>query len=216
MTDSPKTPEPPSAAPATDSEPQIEAGQLGKMALEVGPIAVFFVAVNWQGNIFVATAAFMIATTIALTVSRVVCGRIPLMPLISGVLVLVFGGLTLWLQEELFIKIKPTVVNLLFASVLFGGLYFGQSLLKYLFGEVFRLEERGWRILTMRWATFFVFLAIVNEVVWRSFSTEFWTGFKLFGIMPITMIFAISQIGLLKRYEKRPVQVQHKDHPESD
>jgi intracellular septation protein len=182
-------------------EAGVEPAQLGKMLLEVGPIAIFFVAVNWLGDIFWATGAFMIATVIALTVSRSLFGRIPLMPLISGVLVLVFGALTLWLQEEFFIKIKPTVVNLLFASVLFGGLMAGHSLLRYLFGEVFRLEDRGWRVLTMRWACFFVFLAVVNEIVWRSFSTEFWTAFKLFGIMPITMIFAISQIGLLKRYE---------------
>ena len=127
-----------------------------------------------------------------------------MMPLVSGVFVCVFGGLTLWMQEELFIKLKPTIVNSLFAAILFVGLLNGRSLLKYLFGEVFQLREPGWRILTFRWACFFVFLAIVNEIVWRSFSTDFWAGFKLFGIMPITMIFAVSQIGLLQRYKDKP------------
>ena len=197
---------------ADPAEPGIEPAQWGKMLLEVGPIAVFFL-VNWYAKIFWATGAFMIATVIALVVSRSIFGRIPLMPLVSGILVLVFGGLTLWLHEDFFIKIKPTVVNLLFAAVLFGGLLFGQSLLRYLFGEVFRLQERGWRLLTIRWACFFVFLALVNEVVWRSFSTEFWTAFKLFGIMPITMIFAILQVGLLKRYEKPHPEITQKDNP---
>lgn len=183
-----------------DDEPAAEPAHLGKMLLEVGPLAVFFVA-NSYAQIFWATGAFMIATIVALVVSRAIYGRIPIMPLISGVLVLVFGGLTLWLHEEFFIKIKPTVVNLLFAAALFGGLFAGHYLLRYVFGEVFRLTDRGWRLLTVRWASFFVFLAVLNEIIWRSFSTEFWAAFKLFGIMPITMVFAISQIALLKRYE---------------
>lgn len=187
-----------------------EGGQLLKLALEFGPILIFFLAnqfgedllgVSKQAKIFWATGAFMIATFVALVASKLLFGRIPTMPLVSGVFVGVFGGLTLWLQEELFIKLKPTIVNLLFAAILFGGLVSGQSLLKYLFGDVFRLREPGWRILTFRWACFFVFLAMLNEIVWRGFSTEFWAGFKLFGIMPITMAFAVAQIGLIKRYE---------------
>ena len=125
------------------------------------------------------------------------------MPLVGGVFVLGFGAITLFLQDEFFIKIKPTVVNLMFASILFGGLAMGHALLKFLFGEVFRLEERGWKLLTFRWACFFVFLAILNEFIWRSFSTDFWAGFKLFGVMPITMVFAISQVGLLNKYQLR-------------
>lgn len=203
-----------SAKPETTAEAGksdgLEPGQLGKLALEFGPLLIFFLTnqfgedllgVGKQAKIFWATGIFMVATFIALTASKILYGRIPTMPLVSGVFVGIFGGLTLWLQEELFIKLKPTIVNLLFAAILFGGLLSGRSLLKHLFGDVFRLREPGWRILTFRWACFFVVLAVLNEIVWRSFSTDFWAGFKLFGIMPITMAFAIAQIGLIKRYE---------------
>ncbi len=184
----------------TVAEPQLEQGQLAKLVLEAGPLVVFFVANSYFG-IFPATGAFMVATILALTVSRLKYGRIPVMPLVSGFFVLTFGALTLYFQEEYFIKIKPTIVNLLFSTILFGGLLAGHSLLRYLFGEVFKLQDRGWRLLTFRWACFFVFLAVVNEVVWRNFSTEFWAGFKLMGVMPITMIFALSQIALLQKYD---------------
>jgi intracellular septation protein len=120
---------------------------------------------------------------------------------VTGIFVLVFGGLTLWLQDDHFIKIKPTIVNGLFAAILFGGLVTGRLFLKIVFGDVMRLSEEGWRSLTVRWALFFVFLAILNEIIWRGFSTDAWVAFKVFGIMPITFLFAIAQIGLLKRYE---------------
>ena len=187
---------------ADQQEPEIDTTQLLKLLLEAGPVVVFFVA-NAYAQIFWATGAFMIATIVALIVSRTFFGRIPIMPLISGACILFFGGLTLILQEEFFIKIKPTIVNLMFATILFGGLFMGHSLIKYLLGEVYKLEDRGWQLLTFRWACFFVFLAILNEVIWRSFSTDFWISFKLWGVMPITMIFAISQIGLMQRYELR-------------
>ena len=183
-----------------DEQPEIDTTQLLKMAVEVGPVVVFFIA-NAYAEIFWATGIFMVATVIALLVSRALFGRVPIMPLISGVLILFFGALTLVFQEEFFIKIKPTIVNLMFASVLFGGLLMGHSLIKYLLGEVYKLQDEGWRLLSLRWACFFVFLAILNEVIWRSFSTDFWISFKLWGVMPITMIFAISQLGLLKQYE---------------
>ena len=183
-------------------EPEFDPNQLMKLLLEAGPLVVFFVT-NSYAKIFWATGAFMVATTIALIVSRVVFKRIPLMPLVGGIFVLGFGAVTLLLQDEFYIKIKPTVVNLVFASILFGGLLMGKSLLKYLFGEVFHLREPGWRIFTFRWACFFVFLAVLNEFIWRSFSTDFWAGFKLFGVMPITMAFAISQLGLIKKYDTR-------------
>jgi intracellular septation protein len=185
-----------------ESEPELSANQFLKLLLEMGPLAVFFLTNSYKG-IFWGTGTFMVATVIALTVSRALFGRVPVMPLVSGFFVLVFGGLTLLLQDELFIKMKPTIVNTLFASILFGGLLFGYSLLKQLFGEVFRLREPGWRLLTFRWACFFVGLALLNEIVWRSFSTDFWVSFKVFGIMPLTLAFALSQIGLLKRYSER-------------
>ncbi|MEO0729293.1 MAG: septation protein IspZ, partial [Pseudomonadota bacterium] len=110
------------------------------------------------------------------------------------------------LQNELFIKIKPTIVNLLFATLLAGGLYFKRPLLKYLLGDSFALTDRGWTLLTIRWALFFVFLAVLNEVVWRSFSTDFWAGFKFFGVMPITMVFAISQLPLIMKHQTQSAQ----------
>ena len=181
-------------------EPEVSALQLVKMLLEIGPLVVFFLVNSYRG-VFWGTAAFMIATVIALVASKLLVGRIPIMPLLSGFFVLVFGGLTLLLHDDLFIKMKPTIVNSLFATILFGGLWYGQALLKYLFGEVFHLTEQGCRVLTYRWACFFVVLAVVNEVVWRSTTTEFWISFKIWGIMPLTMAFAIAQIGLLKRHE---------------
>ncbi len=171
-----------------------------KLLVEVGPLVVFFV-VNSRAGIFWGTGTFMAATVISLIASRILLGRIPVMPLVTGVCVLVFGGLTLWLQDDHFIKIKPTIVNALFASVLFAGLWWGQSFLKIVFGDVFRLTEEGWRKLTLRWACFFVFLAVLNEIVWRSFSTDAWVSFKVFGIMPLTMAFAVAQIGLLRQHE---------------
>jgi len=174
--------------------------QFLKLLVEVGPLVVFFV-VNARAGIFWGTGIFMVATVISLIASRVLFGRVPVMPLVSGVCVMVFGGLTLWLQDANFIKIKPTIVNTLFAGALFIGLFAGQSLLRIVFGEVFRLTEEGWRKLTLRWACFFVFLAVLNEIVWRSFSTDVWVSFKVFAIMPLTLAFAVAQIGLLRQYE---------------
>ncbi|MES0384645.1 MAG: septation protein A [Hyphomicrobium sp.] len=185
-----------------DSQPQDLRGQLLKLLVEVGPLVVFFV-MNARAGIFWGTGGFMVAIVISLIASRILFGRVPVMPLVTGVFVLVFGGLTLWLQDEQFIKIKPTLVNALFAGALFTGLLVGRSLLKIVFGEVFRLTDEGWRKLTFRWACFFTFLAVLNEVVWRSFSTDVWVSFKVFGIMPLTMIFAIAQMGLLKQHEPR-------------
>jgi intracellular septation protein len=191
----------PDHRPKTEGEtPEVDPSQIWKLVLEAGPLVVFFVA-NSYGGIFSATGLFMAATIVSLTVSRVKFGRIPIMPLVSGLFVLIFGALTLYLQEDFFIKIKPTIVNLLFASILFGGLMAGHSLLRHLFGEVFNLTDKGWRLLTFRWACFFVFLAVLNEFIWRNFSTDFWAAFKLMGVMPITMIFAIAQLGLVQKYD---------------
>lgn len=189
--------------------PEVSKEQLVKLLVELGPLLVFFL-VNWQAGkylddpkqaIFWGTGTFIVATMVSLLASRVLFGKLSVMPLVTGLFVVVFGGLTLWLQNDLFIKLKPTIVNSFFAAILLGGLAFGQSFLKYPFGDVFKLTEEGWRHLTLRWAMFFVVLAVLNEIVWRNFSTDTWVSFKVFGIFPLTMAFGLAQIGLLKRYE---------------
>lgn len=170
-----------------------------KFLIEVGPLGVFFFA-NSRFDIFTATAAFMVAVTISLAANYALERRLPAMPLVTAVFVLVMGGLTLYLQDDLFIKIKPTITNLLFAGILLGGLAWGKLFLRYVFGAAFRLEDAGWRILTIRWSLFFVFLAIVNEIVWRTFDTDTWVNFKVFGIMPLTFIFALAQLPVVKRH----------------
>ena len=185
-----------------------------KLALEIGPLIVFFFA-NARGEwltatfpvleafgdpIFLATGLFMIATAVALSVSWLLVRSLPIMPLVSGVVVFVFGALTLWLQDDIFIKMKPTIVNTLFGVVLLGGLAFGKSLLGYVFESAFRLDAEGWRKLTRRWGLFFLFLAIVNEIVWRNFSTDAWVAFKVWGIMPITLAFTMTQMPLIMRH----------------
>jgi intracellular septation protein len=191
-----------------------EINPLLKLALELGPLLVFFFAnargewlverfpalAAFGGPIFIATALFMIATAIALAVSWSLTRTLPMMPLVSGVVVFVFGGLTLWLQDDVFIKMKPTIINTLFGAVLLGGLWFGKSLLGYVFDSAFSLDAEGWRKLTLRWGLFFLFLAIVNEIVWRSFSTDTWVAFKVWGIMPITILFTFSQMPLIMRH----------------
>ena len=177
--------------------------QLIKLALELGPLLVFFF-VNARLDIFAATAWFMGAMVLSLALSWVLLKRIAVMPLVTGAVVLVFGTLTLLLQDDTFIKMKPTIVNSLFAITLLGGLAFGQSLLKYVFGEVYKLKPEGWRKLTINWGLFFVFLAVSNEVVWRTFDTDFWVAFKVWGIMPITVVFSMLQLPILTRYALDP------------
>ena len=173
-----------------------------KFALELGPLLVFFVA-NTRAGLFYGTGAFMAATAVSLIASWFLIRRIPIMPLVTGVVVLIFGGLTLWLQDELFIKLKPTIVNTLFGVTLLIGLAFGKSLLAIVFEAAFNLTDEGWKKLTLRWALFFFVLALVNEVVWRNFSTDFWVAFKLWGVMPLTFLFALTQVPLLTRYEAK-------------
>jgi intracellular septation protein len=194
-----------SETPQSQIEAMSPRKQALKLLVEIGPLVVFFIG-NTQYDIFVATGAFMAATAVSLLASRVIFKRVPAMPLVTGVFVFVMGGLTLYLHDELFIKLKPTIVNVLFASILLGGLAYGHSLLKYLFSDVFQLLDEGWRKLTLRWALFFLFLAVLNEIVWRFFSTDFWVAFKVFGIMPLTLIFSIMQLGLMQRYQIDPSQ----------
>lgn len=172
-----------------------------RLALDLGPLLLFF-GLNAYFGIFAATAGFMVAIMIALAVSRVVTGQFAKMPLVTAVFVLVFGGLTLWLQDETFIKIKPTIIYLLFAGLLLGGLALGRNFLQVLLGEAFSLAPEGWRLLTLRWSGFFFFLAILNEFVWRSFSTDTWVSFKVFGFLPLTLVFAALQVGLLQKYAR--------------
>jgi intracellular septation protein len=183
---------------AADRKP--DENPLLKLVLELGPLALFFFA-NARWGIFTATGLFMVAVLVSLVLSRRLTGRWPVMPVISAVVVTVFGGLTLILHDDLFIKLKPTIVNSLFGAVLLGGLAFGRPLLAYVFDTVFNLTQEGWKKLTFRWALFFFFLALVNEVVWRTQTTDFWVAFKVFGIMPITLVFGALQYPLLQRYD---------------
>lgn len=191
-----------------------EISPLLKLALELGPLGIFFLF-NARGEqiaaafpvlqsvgkpIFLATAAFMVAITVSLIVSYSLTRRLPVMPLVSGVVVLIFGALTLWLHDELFIKLKPTIINTLFGSILLIGLLFGKSLLGYVFDSAFKLTDEGWRRLTLRWGLFFFVLALINEIVWRNFSTDFWVNFKVFGVMPITLLFTLTQLPLIQKH----------------
>jgi intracellular septation protein len=177
--------------------------QLIKIGLELGPLVVFFV-VNAYADIFAATAWFMGAMVVSLTLSWLVLKRVAVMPLVTGAVVLVFGGLTLYLQDDTFIKMKPTIVNSLFGATLLGGLLFGQSLLRYVFGDVYKLKPQGWLVLTLRWGIFFFVLAALNELIWRNFSTDLWVTFKVWGIMPLTVVFSMFQLPLLSKYAPEP------------
>jgi intracellular septation protein len=171
-----------------------------KLALDIGPLVLFF-AVNAKIGIYAATGVFMAAVLIALAVSYALTRHIAIMPLVTAIIVLVFGGLTLVLHNDTFIKLKPTIIYALFAGALLGGLAFGKPLLGIVFDSVFDLTEEGWRKLTWRWAIFFVFLAVVNEIVWRTQTTDFWVSFKLFGVVPLTFIFGALQYPLLQKYQ---------------
>jgi len=188
---------------------------LFKLATELGPLIVFFVA-NAKFNLFVATGAFMVAIVAAMITSYVVTRHVPLMALVTGVIVLVFGTLTLVLHDETFIKVKPTIIYGLFASILGGGLLFGRSFIAILFDQMFNLTPQGWRSLTFRWALFFVGMALLNEAIWRTQSTDFWVAFKAFGVIPLTMIFALAQMPLIKRHHLEPASLESSEEDAGD
>ena len=178
-----------------------------KLALDIGPLVLFFAA-NARWHIFVATAVFMVAVLIALAVSYVLTRHLAVMPMVTAVIVLVFGGATLVLHDATFIKLKPTIIYVLFGGALLGGLAFGKPLLGIVFDQMFHLTDEGWRKLTIRWALFFLVLAVLNEIVWRNFSTDVWVSFKLFGVVPLTFVFAGLQYPLLQKYEAKPEPAQ--------
>ena len=178
-----------------------------KLATELGPLIVFFIA-NAKFGLFVATGAFMVAIIAAMIASYVVTRHVPMMAIVTAVIVIVFGTLTLVLHDETFIKVKPTIIYGLFAAILGGGLLFGRSFIAILFNQMFNLTPKGWRILTMRWALFFLGMAALNEIVWRTQSTDFWVAFKAFGAIPITMIFAMTQMPMVKRYHLEPATLE--------
>ena len=183
-----------------DIKPEHGMRKLYATLLEIGPLILFF-AVTAKWEIRTGTVVFMIATAIAVPCFRWLEGRWPIMPMVGGFFVLVFGGLTIWLDNSIFIKLKPTVVNCLFGLILGGGLLVQKRpLLKPIFGAAFQLTDEGWRKLTLRWALFFFVLAIVNEIAWRNLSDATWAASKAFVSFPLTMIFAFFQIPLLKRY----------------
>jgi len=170
-----------------------------KLVLDIGPLVLFFVA-NSRFGIFTATAVFMVAVLIALAVAYAQTRRVEIMPLVTAVIVLIFGGLTLVLHNDTFIKLKPTIIYVLFGGTLAAGMLLGKSFLGVLFDSVFDLTAEGWRKLTWRWVFFFFALAVLNEIVWRNFSTDFWVSFKLFGVVPLTLLFGAAQYPLLTKY----------------
>ena len=183
---------------------------LAKLALDFGPLVLFFFA-NSYGGIFFATAAFMLAIVMALAIQYVLVRRIPVVPLATAAIVLVFGALTLWLQNETFIKVKPTLIYALFGATLLFGLMTKKPLLEMVFDSVFSLTEEGWRKLTLRWCLFFFGMAILNEIVWRNASTDTWVSFKLFGAVPLTFLFAALQYPLLLKHEIPADQAEAKE-----
>ncbi|MGH6770447.1 MAG: septation protein A [Xanthobacteraceae bacterium] len=205
----------------TEAKPQLSPGL--KLALDLGPLLLFFVAntrpalfapllapllpasliAGEHAGIFVATAVFIPAILVALAVSYALTRHMPVMPLVSAIIVVLFGGLTLFLQNETFIKLKPTIIYVLFGVVLIGGLAFRKPLLGMVFDSVFNLTDEGWKKLTLRWALFFFFMAALNEIVWRNFSTDAWVTFKVFGAVPLTFVFAMTQFSLLQKHAQR-------------
>ncbi len=205
-----KTPAPaktPAQAMVVEPAPSV----LLKLAIELGPLLVFF-GTNAAAGIYAGTASFMAATVVSLAVAWFSYHKLPIMPLVSGVIVLVFGGLTLYLRDDTFIKLKPTIVYTMFAILLAAGLLWRKPVLELLFGPVFTLTDEGWRKLTLRWALFFAAMAVVNELVWRNVSTDAWVSFKAFGFLPLTFLFAILQVPLMQRHGNEPAE-QGKDAP---
>jgi intracellular septation protein len=203
----------------TTAKPKLH--PLLKLILDIGPLILFFyanskpalfhplvapmlpaaVATGEQAGIFSATAVFMIAIVVATAVSYALTRHLPVMPLVTLVVVLIFGGLTLYFQDETFIKLKPTIIYVLFGGTLLIGQMLGKNFLSIVFDAMFHLTPEGWRKLTLRWAVFFLALAVLNEIVWRTQSTDTWVNFKVFVVTGLTFVFAAAQVPLLSKYQ---------------
>ena len=171
-----------------------------KLLVDIGPLAIFFIFYV-RSDLQSAIIPFMIATVIAVIFWYIVEKKIPIMPTAGAVIILVFGGLTLYFNNDVFFKMKPTIINLLFAGILFTGNILNKPLLKLLLGEALKLQDEGWRILTKRWIGFFIALAILNEIIWRTQSTDVWVNFKVFGMLPLTFVFTITQFPVIKKFQ---------------
>ena len=182
-----------------NAAPKKHLSPIPKLLLDLGPLLLFFFA-NSYGGIYFATGAFMVATVVTLGISYYLIRRFPIMPIVTAVIVMVFGALTLWLHNDTFIKLKPTIIYVMFAVVLLAGLATGRPLFQIVLDGAFHMKEQGWKLLTRNWALFFLVMAAVNEFVWRSFTTDQWVAFKTFGFLPLTLIFAISQAPIMARY----------------
>ena len=172
-----------------------------KLFIDIGPLAVFFIYYKVSGDLIEAILPLMLATIISVVISYILEKKIPIMPTLGAGIVVIFGGLTIIFDNKIFIFMKPTIINIIFAAILYGGIILKKPLLKYLLGSALKLEEEGWSILTQRSAAFFIALAVLNEIVWRTMSEEFWVSFKVFGILPITFIFTMTQFPLIKKYQ---------------
>ena len=170
-----------------------------KQAIDFAPLLVFFVT-NYFWGLMPATGAIMVTTTIAIAISWFVARHIPMMPLVSAILLMIFGGLTLIFDNDIFIKMKPSIVYVMMAIALAIGLYTGRNFMGKLMGGVFSLTDQGWHILTLRWIAFFIFAALLNEVIWRTQPTDVWVSFKVFGFLPLTFVFAAFQAPLLSKH----------------
>jgi len=169
---------------------------LSKFLYDYLPIIIFFAVYKLSkapNPLIAATLCMIIATFITLIVAYILTRKIPMMALASGVILTVFGGLTILLKNDIFIKMKPTIINLIFAAILFYGYYKKKLFLSTLLGDKIQISNRAWHVLSLRWGMFFTFLAILNEIIWRNFPTDFWVQFKVFGMMPISILFTLSQ-----------------------
>lgn len=174
-----------------------------KPTVDYGPLLIFFVAYT-LGGLWVATGALMATTLVAIAVSYWAERRVPMVLVVTAAVVMVFGGLTLVFDDDRFIKMKPTIVQALFAVVLLGGLAMGKPLLKPVMSAAWELTDRGWTLLSLRFGLFFAAMAIANEIVWRTQSTDFWVNYKVFGAIGVTLVFTMTQIPLITRYQVLP------------